>query len=140
MGYEVKTKQTDDDVIEFIERVENPKKRADAYRLLELFTAAAGYEAKMWGASIIGFGSYNYKYPSGHEGTAPLVGFSPRKANFSLYMATGDPRREAYLEKLGKHKAGKACVYINKVDDVDEEVLRTMIERSVTWLKEEYPE
>ncbi len=85
--YELKTKETDENVIEFIEKVESQKKREDAYRLLQLFTEATGFEAKMWGPSIIGFGAYHYVYKTGHEGDAPLVGFSPRKAKISLYFA-----------------------------------------------------
>ena len=138
--YELKTKETDNSVLEFIENVDSPKKREDAYRLLDLFTETTGYEAKMWGPSIIGFGSYHYKYDSGHEGDAPLVGFSPRKAKISLYFATGDSERSQLLEKFGKHKAGKACVYINKVADIDEEVLRQLINQSVVFLKKNYPD
>ncbi|MDQ0483669.1 DUF1801 domain-containing protein [Guptibacillus hwajinpoensis] len=138
--YELKTKETDNSVLEFIENVDSPKKREDAYRLLDLFTETSGYEAKMWGPSIIGFGSYHYKYDSGHEGDAPLVGFSPRKAKISLYFATGDSERSQLLEKFGKHKAGKACVYINKVADIDEEVLKQLIDESVVFLKKTYPD
>ncbi|MGD6994896.1 DUF1801 domain-containing protein [Sutcliffiella horikoshii] len=139
MGYELKTKETDNSVIEFIETVESPKKREDAYRLLEIFTETTGYEAKMWGPSIIGFGSYHYKYPTGHEGDFMLVGFSPRKAKISLYFATGDSKREELLQKFGKHTTGKACVYINKVADIDVEVLKDLISQSVTFLQETYP-
>lgn len=138
--YEQKTKETDANVIEFIEAVENPKKREDAYRLLDIYTETTGYEAKMWGPSIIGFGSYHYVYKTGHEGDAPLVGFSPRKAKISLYFAPGDTEREELLSKFGKHTSGKACVYINKVDDVDIEVLQELIEQSVIFLKKTYPE
>ncbi|MEK4026593.1 DUF1801 domain-containing protein [Sporosarcina sp. FSL W7-1283] len=137
--YELKTKETDDSVIEFIERVENLKKREDAYRLFDIFTETTGHEAKMWGPSIIGFGSYHYVYKTGHEGEAPLVGFSPRKAKISLYFATGDPEREQLLESFGKHTSGKACVYINKVLDIDVEVLKDLIRQSVTFLQELYP-
>ncbi|MCA1058790.1 DUF1801 domain-containing protein [Rossellomorea aquimaris] len=137
--YELKTKQNDSSVIEFIEGVENPKKREDAYRLLDIFSETTGYEAKMWGPSIIGFGSYHYKYKTGHEGDAPLVGFSPRKAKISLYFATGDPDREKLLNSFGKHTSGKACVYINKVADIDETVLKQLILQSVTFLQELYP-
>lgn len=137
--YELKTKETDSNVIEFIEGVENPKKQVDAYKLLDIFTETTGYEAKMWGTSIIGFGAYHYKYESGHEGDAPLVGFSPRKAKFSLYFATGDAQREEFLKGLGKHTTGKACVYINKVADIDVEVLKALINQSVTFLQETYP-
>ncbi|MCT8137136.1 DUF1801 domain-containing protein [Anaerobacillus sp. CMMVII] len=137
--YEQKTKETDHSVIEFIEAVESPKKREDAYRLLEVFSETTGCEAKMWGPSIIGFGSYHYKYATGHEGDAPLVGFSPRKAKISLYFATGDDKREELLKDFGKHTSGKACVYINKVADIDVNVLKALINQSVTFLKETYP-
>ncbi|WP_163530022.1 DUF1801 domain-containing protein [Halobacillus ihumii] len=138
--YELKTKENDNSVIEFIENVESLKKREDAYKLLEIFTETTGYPAKMWGPSIIGFGSYHYKYASGHEGDAPLVGFSPRKAKISLYFATGDTERERLLEDFGKYKTGKACVYINKVADIDVNVLKALINQSVKFLKETYPE
>ncbi|MBN2980998.1 MULTISPECIES: DUF1801 domain-containing protein [Cohnella] len=137
--YELKTKETDNSVIEFIENVDNPKKREDAYALLDLFAETTGYPAKMWGPSIIGFGSYHYKYASGHEGDAPLVGFSPRKAKISLYFATGDEKREELLRNFGKHTAGKGCVYINKVADIDTDVLKALIEQSVKFLRETYP-
>ena len=138
--YEQKTKENDASVIEFIEKVENPKKREDAYRLLEIFSETTGYPAKMWGTSIIGFGSYHYKYATGHEGDAPLVGFSPRKAKFSLYFATGDAQRDELLKDFGKHTAGKGCVYINKLADIEINVLKRIICQSVQFLKETYPE
>jgi hypothetical protein len=136
--YELKTKETESSVIEFIENVESPKKREDAYKLLDIFTETTGYQAKMWGPSIIGFGSYHYKYESGHEGDAALVGFSPRKAKISLYFATGDTKREVLLQGFGKHTTGKACVYINKVADIDIDVLKALIDQSVRFLKETY--
>lgn len=136
--YELKTKENDGSVIEFIENTE-PKKREDAYMLLDIFGEVTGYPAKMWGPSIIGFGSYHYKYASGHEGDAPLVGFSPRKDKISLYFAPGDPEREALLQRLGKHKTGAACIYINKVADIDVEVLKALIAQSVEFLKKTYP-
>ncbi|WP_347551143.1 DUF1801 domain-containing protein [Pseudalkalibacillus hwajinpoensis] len=136
--YDLKTKETDNSVIEFIEKVAHPKKQEDAYRLLDIFTETTGYEAKMWGPSIIGFGSYHYKYESGHEGDAPFVGFSPRKAKISLYLAQGDPEREEMLEQLGKHMTGKACVYINKVADIDVGVLKTLITKSIAYFNETY--
>lgn len=138
--YEVKTKENDNSVIEFIEKVESPKKREDAYKLLDIFTETAGYQAKMWGPSIIGFGSYHYKYATGHEGDAPLVGFSPRKAKISLYFAPGDKKRAEMLERFGKHTTGKACVYINKISDIDVEVLKELIIQSIDFLRETYPE
>jgi hypothetical protein len=138
--YELKTKETDASVIEFIESVDHPKKREDAYRLLDIFTEVTGYDAKMWGPSIIGFGHYHYKYQSGHEGDAPLVGYSPRKAKISLYFAPGDPEREQLLQQFGKHTTGKACVYMNKLADVDEDILKALIQQSIAFLRKTYPE
>jgi hypothetical protein len=138
--YELKTKENDSNVIGFIEAVDSPKKKEDAYKLLDIFSETTGCEAKMWGSSIIGFGSYHYKYKTGHEGDAPLVGFSPRKAKISLYFATGDPDREKLLEKFGKHTSGKACVYINKIADIDVDVLKELIHQSVRFLQETYPD
>lgn len=94
----------------------------------------------MWGSSIIGFGSYHYKYASGHEGEAPLVGFSPRKTKISLYVASGDPNREKLLNDFGKHTTGKACVYINRVADVKIDRLQAFITSSIKFLQETYPE
>jgi len=138
--YEPKTKETNNSVIEFIEDIENPKKREDAYKLLDIFTEVTGYEAKMWGPSIIGFGAYHYKYKTGHEGDAPLAGFSPRKAKVSLYFAPDNPNREALLQNFGKHTTGKSCVYINKLADIDVNVLKSFIEQDVKFMKESYPD
>lgn len=138
--YEQKTKENDKSVIEYIESVESPKKREDAYKLLAIFTEVSGYQAKMWGPSIIGFGKYHYKYSTGHKGDAPLVGFSLRKAKISLYFATGDTEREKLLEKFGKHTSGKACVYINKLADIDTKVLEELISQSINFLRRTYPE
>ncbi|MCU0097645.1 DUF1801 domain-containing protein [Bacillus cereus] len=137
--YELKTKETNNSVIEFIECVENLKKRESAYQLLDIFTETTGYTAKMWGPSIIGFGTYHYKYASGHEGDAPLVGFSPRKAKISLYFAADDPKREELLKNFGKYTSGKSCIYINKIADIDSNVLKALIKQSVSFLKETYP-
>lgn len=137
--YEQKTKETDADVIEFIESVESPKKREDAYKLLQIFEETSGFKAKMWGPSIIGFGSYHYVYLTGHSGDAPLVGFSPRKAKISLYITTDDPDRTALLERFGKHTSGKSCVYINKTEDVDLDVLKELIVQSIDFLQHLYP-
>ncbi|WP_175989275.1 DUF1801 domain-containing protein [Bacillus sp. Marseille-Q1617] len=138
--YELKTKQNENSVIEFIESTNSEKKREDAYRLLDIFTEETGFPAKMWGPSIIGFGSYHYKYKTGHEGDSFLAGFSPRKAKISLYFAPGDETREEILKKFGKHTTGKACVYINKVDDIEVDVLRELIQASITFLKKMYPD
>lgn len=136
--YELKTKETDNSVIEFIEDIENVRKKEDAYRLLDIFSQTTGFQAKMWGPSIIGFGTYHYTYKSGHSGDAPLVSFSPRKAKISLYFAPGDPNRDILLEKFGKHSSGKSCVYILKVDDIDIDVLKELIHSSIQFLRECY--
>lgn len=138
--YEQKTKETEHNVTQFIEQIDSPKKREDAYKLLDIFSETTGYPAKMWGPSIIGFGTYHYRYATGHEGDAPLAAYSPRKAKISLYFATGDDKREALLQKLGKHTAGKACVYRNKLDDIDTGVLKELIQQSVEFLRETYGE
>jgi len=132
-------KETDNSVIEFIESVENEKKKADAYQLLEIFEEVTGYDAKMWGPSIIGFGSYHYKYASGHEGDAPLVGFSPRKAKTSLYLAYESEEREKLLESFGKHTKSKACIYVNKLADIDTNVLKGLIKHTVETYQNLYP-
>ena len=136
--YEPKTKENESNVIEFIEKVENPKKRQDSYKLLDIFTETTGFQAKMWGPSIIGFGSYHYRYASGHEGDAPLVGFSPRKVKISLYFQIDDTKKEELLKDFGKYTAAKACVYITKVEDISVDVLKELINQSVIFLKETY--
>ena len=115
------------------------KKKADAYQLLEMFEKVTGYEAKMWGPSIIGFGSYHYKYESGREGDAPLVGFSPRKAKISLYLAYESEEREKILESFGKHTKSKACIYVNKLADIDTNILKELIEYTVETYQNLYP-
>jgi len=107
--------------------------------LLDIFEEVTGYKAKMWGPSIIGFGSYHYKYASGHEGDAPLAGFSPRKAKISLYLAYESEEREKMLENFGKHTTGKACIYVNKLADIDTQVLKKLIEQSVETYQNLYP-
>lgn len=124
---EPKMKENANSVIEFIELMENEKKKADAYRLLEIFEEVTGYDGKMWGASIIGFGSYHYKYASGREGNAPLVAFSPRKAKISLYLDYESEERETFLENFGKHTKSKGCIYVNKLADIDINVLKDLI-------------
>lgn len=136
---EPKMKETGASVFEFIESVENEKKKADAYKLLDIFEEVTGFEAKMWGPSIIGFGSYHYKYASGREGDAPLVGFSPRKAKISLYLAYEGEERDKLLENFGKHTKSKACIYINKLADIDTNVLKDLIIYTVKTYQNLYP-
>ena len=138
--YEQKTKENDSDVMEFISNIQNEKKQGDALLLLEIFKEATGFIPKMWGKDIIGFGSYHYKYASGHQGDSMLVGFSPKKDKFSIYLATGDAKRQELLDKLGRHKQGAACVYINRVKDIDTDILKELLVQSIKLLKETYPD
>lgn len=121
---ESKTKQTRASVNKFIDSIQDGQKRADAFALLEMMKHATKMEPKMWGASIIGFGSVHYKYESGREGDICLMGFSPRKQNFALYLPGGQAAYSAELNQIGKHKTGKGCLYISKLDDVDKAVLK----------------
>ncbi|APG63307.1 hypothetical protein LPB140_11520 [Sphingorhabdus lutea] len=140
-----KTTPKDNDVAQFIAAIENAQKRKDAETLLHLFTEVTGDKPTMWGDSIIGFGQYHYKYESGREGDFLRTGFSPRKANFSLYLMGGychemTGKKMAQLrEKLGKHKIGKSCLYINKLSDIDMDVLRQMILVDKAYMDEKYP-
>ncbi len=130
-----KTVPTNADVRAFIDSVDNEQRRRDAYALLEIMRDETGLEPVMWGPSIIGFGSYHYKYDSGHEGDFPLVGFSPRKANLVVYIMAGFDRYEDLLARLGKHKTGRSCLYLSKLEQVDEAVLREMISKSVEYTR-----
>lgn len=134
-----KTTETQNSVIDFINTVEDLTKRNDSFELVKLMQEQTGYEPKMWGPAIIGFGSYHYKYASGHEGDAPLVGFSPRKDAVSLYLCSSFESKEELLSKFGKHKAGKGCIYIKKIADIDIEILKKMISYSVENLNKLYP-
>ncbi len=128
---ELKTKLNDQDPNAFLEKIKNDKKRQDSFSILELMKAVTGAEPKMWGDSIVGFGSYHYKYASGREGDWFLVGFSPRKQNHTLYIMSGFDQYETLLSQLGKHKTGKSCLYINKLEDVDQDVLKKLITLSI---------
>ena len=130
---ENKTKPTGKSVTEFLNQVEHEQKRADSFAILEMMKAQTGLEPKMWGDSIIGFGDYRYKYASGREGDWFLVGFSPRKQNLTLYIMAGINQYPELLKKLGKHKTSKACLYINKLADVDTSVLEDIIKKSAQY-------
>ena len=125
---ENKTAPTDVPVEAFLASVEHPVRRQDGEAVVELMRDITGQEPVMWGPSIIGFGSYHYKYASGHEGDAAAVGFSPRKGNLALYGLTYAPESASLLERLGKHKTGAACLYVNKLADIDLDVLKELIE------------
>jgi len=135
---ELKTKQTDESVIKFLNSVEGEKKRKDSFAVLEIIKEVTRLEPKMWGASIIGFGNYHYKYDSGHEGDMCIVGFSPRKQNITLYLMLGLGNFQELLKNLGKHKTGKGCLYINKLEDVNTDILKQLIKVSVDAIKKKY--
>jgi hypothetical protein len=122
-----KMQATGNSVEEFLAAVEHPVRRQDGDRLLELMTAVTGQEAAMWGPTIVGFGRYHYKYDSGREGDAPAVGFSPRKAGLSLYGLASGPGAAGLIGRLGKHRMGVGCLYINKLADVDDAVLAELV-------------
>ncbi|MFO7536430.1 MAG: DUF1801 domain-containing protein [Chloroflexota bacterium] len=133
---ELKTKPTDQDVSAYLDSVEDEKKRQDSYAILALMQEVTGEEARMWGSSMIGFGSYHYTYESGREGDWFLTGFAPRKRNLTLYIMAGFEAYGELLAKLGKYKTGKSCLYINKFDDVDTAVLRQLVQASVEHMKQ----
>lgn len=136
-----KTRETEKNVEAFIESFANTeRKKQDSYELIKLMQGITGFEPKMWGPSIIGFGRYHYKYASGHEGEAPLIGFSPRKSAISLYVFTGKEDHEHLLEDLGKFRKGKACIYVNKLSDIDQDVLKNLIKETIHFLNSRYGE
>ena len=131
---ELKTKQTDESVVKFLNLVEDETKRKDCFAIVEMMKQVTKSEPKMWGTSIVGFGSYHYKYESGHEGDSCLIGFSPRKQNITLYLM-GMFKDQDLLQKLGKHKTGKGCLYVNKLSDIDIKVLKQLIKNSIVFIK-----
>jgi hypothetical protein len=136
---EQKTKSTEESVENFIEKIPDKQVREDCNTLIKLMKRITGSEPKMWGSNIVGFGKYHYKYESGHEGDSCLTGFSPRKQNITLYAMPGFTTNNDFLKKLGKHKAGKGCLYIKKLEDVNQDVLEKIITHSVDALKTMYP-
>lgn len=127
---EAKTKPTPKDPIEFINTIESEKKREDSLAILNLMQDVMGEPPVMWGASIIGFGSYTYQYASGRTGDWMLTGFSPRKQNLTLYIMAGFDNYGTLMSKLGKFKTGKSCLYIKKLEDIDTDVLRDLVKQS----------
>ncbi len=140
MAHELKTKKNAASVDEFIAAIEPEQKRDDCLALYKMMREVTGHEGSMWGGSIIGFGKYSYKYASGHGGEFFLTGFSPRKQNISIYNMAGFDRFEDLMAKLGKHKTGKSCLYVKRLADVDEELLRQLVSESVTVIREGNPE
>lgn len=134
-----KTSETEIDVTDFINSfVENDQKKQDSFRLVELMSEWTGFQAKMWGPSIIGFGSYHYKYASGHEGDAPLIGFSPRKAAFSLYVFSQIEENKHLLDELGKYKMAKSCIYIKMLSDINISTLEKLCISTIAYLNEHH--
>lgn len=136
---ESKTRRTGVSVESFLEAVPDPQRREDAGKLRATMERLSGEAAYMWGPTIVGFGTYHYKYESGREGDAPLVAFSPRAKELVLYLSDSYPRHQALMDRLGKHKTGKSCLYIKRLTDVDEEVLEQLIVDSLGYMRDRYP-
>ena len=134
-----KTVGTDASVEDFLRQVEHPVRREDGLRLNEIFKRVTGWQPKMWGPTIVGYGEYHYEYDSGREGDFLATGFSPRKANQSIYIMPGYQDYESILDRLGKHKMGKSCLYVTKLADIDEAVLEELIRTGLKDLGEKYP-
>jgi hypothetical protein len=132
---DAKTKPTGVDVEGFLNTIVDEQQRADSRVISGMLQEITGEAPQMWGPSIIGFGSYHYRYASGHEGDSFISGFSPRKQNITLYLVYGFERHEELMQQLGKHKIGKACLYIKRLDDVNVDVLRELVTRSVAEVK-----
>ncbi len=133
-----KTVETDASVEKFINAVENEQKRKDSRELIALMSKITGAQPRLWGSSLIGFGKYHYKYASGREGDFFLTGFSPRKAALTIYIVSGFSSHEDQMAKLGPHKTGKSCLYIKNLDAVDREVLKGLIQDSVSYMRKQY--
>ena len=138
MMAELKTKLNKASVEKFLNSVKDEQKRQDSFKILEMMKKITKEEPKMWGPSIIGFGKYHYKYASGHEGDMCMAGFSPRKEALTIYILPGFEKNKSVMEKLGKYKTGKSCLYIKKLDDVDTNVLRQLISNSYKYMKQKY--
>lgn len=128
---EAKTQPTTEDPVAFVDRIEDPQRRADCHAVMAMMRKAAGAPPVMWGAAIVGFGRYRYTYASGHSGEWPIIGFSPRKNDLTLYLMPGFETRQALMARLGKHKTGKSCLYLKRLSDVDLPTLEALIAESV---------
>jgi len=135
---ELKTKETEASVDDFLAGVENERRRRDALVVKEIMERITGWEPKMWGPSIVGFGSYHYKYDSGREGDYLVTGFSPRKQSLTVYIMPGFSKFGPLMKRLGKHKTSVSCLYINKLEDVDLGVLEELIQGGVDFMREKY--
>ncbi|MBC7878280.1 MAG: DUF1801 domain-containing protein [Anaerolineales bacterium] len=133
---EVKTTKNDAGVEDFLNKIDDETKRKDCFEIVKIMKQATKEEPKMWGASIVGFGSYHYKYESGREGDSMIIGFSPRKQNITLYISgDGFEQYDGLMKKLGKHSIGKGCLYIKKLEDVDTAVLKELVNESAQAAK-----
>ncbi len=133
-----KTQQTEADVFNFIEKTATPQQQEDSFTLIKIMQNITGEPPKMWGPSIIGFGTYHYVYASGHSGDAPLLGFSPRKAAISLYVYDCNQEGSNYLQDLGKYKMGKACIYVKKLNDINLDILEKLMLESIAFVNKTY--
>ncbi len=134
----MKTRPTNASVQDFLASIPDDVRREECLRVVEIMRRATGAEPKLWGKGMVGFGSYHYRYDSGREGDWFLTGFSPRKDNLTLYIMAGFDRYEALLDKLGKHKTGKSCLYVKRLADVDDTVLQELVTESVQRMKRTY--
>ncbi len=134
-----KTVLTDASVQAYLDAIEDPARRADCVTLCALMATASKQTPRMWGSSIVGFGNYHYRYESGHEGDACEVGFSSRKGDISVYLSAGSPDRDTLLAKLGKHKMGKACLYVKRMSDIDPAILTQLVQGSIAETRRRYP-
>lgn len=139
MATKNKTAETTVNVTDFIHSfVDKEQKKQDSFQLIELMQQWSGFEPKMWGPTIIGFGSYHYQYASGHEGDAPILGFSPRKAAFSLYVTVPDKDNKKLLDQLGKYTMGKACIYFKKLTDLNIAILEKLCKATIKYMNEHH--
>jgi hypothetical protein len=135
---DLKTKKNDASVEEFLAGIPHDRRREDCRVVVEMMTEITGEEPAMWGSSIIGFGTYHYKYASGREVDCPITGVAPRKHSLTLYIMPGFDRYEELMGRIGKHKTGVSCLYVNKLDDVDLPTLRTLVSESFAYMKKKY--
>ena len=138
--YELKTKATEVSVDDFLDAVPDPGRREDARKLRAMMQRISGYPAKMWGPAIVGFGTYRYTYDSGHSGEMARIGFSPRARELVLYVVDDFSRHQALMDRLGKYKTGKCCLYVKRLSDLDLDVLEELIRESLAYTREKYPE
>lgn len=137
---DLKTQQTDESVEAFLEGIADPERRGDCRALVGMMRDATGSEPAMWGASMVGFGRYHYRYESGREGDWFLTGFASRKSALTVYVMAGFERYDSIMERLGKYKTGKSCLYLKRLADVDRDALRELIEESVQHVRRRYPD